>query len=350
MVFNEISFLNDLNKIRYIALPSNPDNNYMLFSIDGVIYKYDLSTKELCFSFKASAYRAMQIYDDDHKILTCDSKIVKIWEFEGNNPDLITSLPIEDKIETFYAPTRKTDKGSYFYIGVFQEMTGFKVYNNKLSEHWYCRDQLQVTALDFTSNCEIVLVGTKNGGTHLYDVKAKKKISDVKNGSGKSVSHINILDDEFCCVSTDDPAVYICQINDGTREPYKLDTIDQKTVCMQTSSDRKTLLLGFENSTIEFWKYRTDKQDFKLLKQIKEDFKVFNIDPLCTSMLMLNPRCRDIEFHIIEWDWNTSMIDQDLQNINLDFENIDDDFKDDEPDKNSKISNVKNKQRSQTAC
>lgn len=70
MVFNEIKFSNDLNKIRNVCLPSNPDSNYLLLSIDGVIHKYDISTKELLFSFKASAYRTMQIFDNDQKILT----------------------------------------------------------------------------------------------------------------------------------------------------------------------------------------------------------------------------------------------------------------------------------------
>lgn len=70
MIFNEIKFSNDLHKIRNIALPTNPDNNFLLLSIDGVIHKYDIATKDLIFSFKASAYRTMQIYDNDSRILT----------------------------------------------------------------------------------------------------------------------------------------------------------------------------------------------------------------------------------------------------------------------------------------
>ena len=96
MKFNEIKFSNDLHKIRNISLPCNPDNNYMLFSIDGVIHKYDISTKEMLFSFKASAYRTMQIYDNDNKILTCDSGQVKIWDFSSENTELLTSLKSEE--------------------------------------------------------------------------------------------------------------------------------------------------------------------------------------------------------------------------------------------------------------
>jgi hypothetical protein len=117
-------------------LPSNPDNNYLLLSIDGVIHKYDISTKELLFSFKASAYRAMQIFDNDQKIITCDSSQAKIWQFESDNPELLTSLPFEDKVDKFYAPSGTIEKSSLYYIGTFQEKSGFKVYKDKLTEHW----------------------------------------------------------------------------------------------------------------------------------------------------------------------------------------------------------------------
>ena len=79
----------------------------------------------------------MQIYDDDHKIITCDSKIVKIWEFDDDNPDIITSLPFEDKIDKFYAPGQYLKSGEYVYLGVFQEADGFKIYKSKLNEHWH---------------------------------------------------------------------------------------------------------------------------------------------------------------------------------------------------------------------
>ncbi len=69
-------------------------------------------------------------------------------------------------------------------------------------------------------------------------------------------------------------------------------------------------------------------------------------------MLILNPKGRDIEYHLIEWEWDTSKIDDDLQKIDLDFENIREiDFKDDtKKDKKLKVSDGKGKKRNQTAC
>ena len=184
----------------------------------------------------------------------------------------------------------------------------------------------------------------------MYDVKAKKKIGDAKIGNGSRVAFINILDEEFSCIANDDPAVYVCPLKDASKQPMKLDTTYRNIVCMKTSSDRKTVVIGFENSTIEFWKYFHEKQDFQLLKQIREDFKIFDIDPLCASILLLNTKCRDIEFHLIEWEWDTTAIEEDLKSINLDFENIKDDFADDNKKGKLQISDGKGKKRSQTAC
>jgi len=119
---------------------------------------------------------------------------------------------------------------------------------------------------------------------------------------------------------------------------------------MKTSYDRKHLVIGFSDSIIEFWKLDERSNKFELLKEIKEDFQYFAIDSLCSSMLILNPKGRDIEFHLIEWEWDTSKIDHDLQNINLDFENIrEEDIKDD-PKPKLKINDGKGKKRNQTAC
>lgn len=51
-IFDEIKFTNDLHRIRYISLSSEYENNYMMLAIDGTVYKYDLATKEMLFSFK----------------------------------------------------------------------------------------------------------------------------------------------------------------------------------------------------------------------------------------------------------------------------------------------------------
>lgn len=55
-IFDEINFTNDLHKIKFVVLSSEIENNYMMLAIDDTVYKYDLATKELLFSFKTQAY------------------------------------------------------------------------------------------------------------------------------------------------------------------------------------------------------------------------------------------------------------------------------------------------------
>ena len=51
-ILDNIKFVNDLHRIKFIELASDVNNNFMILAIDGSIYKYDLATKELLFSFK----------------------------------------------------------------------------------------------------------------------------------------------------------------------------------------------------------------------------------------------------------------------------------------------------------
>ena len=354
MVFNEINFSNDMHKIRNISLPSNPDNNYLLLSIDGVIHKYDTSSKELLFSFKASAYRTMQIFDNDQKILTCDSSQVKIWQFDFDNPELLTSLPFDDKVDKFYAPSGKIGKSSLYYIGVFQDKSGFKVYKDKLTEHWQCRDKISITTLDFMNSNSTILAGTQEGKLCIYDVKDKQSVGEIKIGKGKSIGFVSTVNSKYWWIANEEPAVYIVPLEPGTRETFKLETNPNKVTWMWTSKSEQIIVIGFSDSTIEFWKYYQHSDDFKLLKEVKEDFQLFDIDTFCSSMLILNPKWRDIEFHLIEWDWNTDAINNDLQNINLDFENIRaEDIMETESDNVKAIIDVsdgKGKKRSQTSC
>lgn len=61
-----------------------------------------------------------------------------------------------------------------------------------------------------------------------------------------------------------------------------------------------------------------------LLKVFKDDFKMFDIDPLCSCILTLNDKCRELEYYAIEWDWDTTLIKTDLDKIEAE-ESSDDD-------------------------
>ena len=57
--FDELKFANDLHRIRFVQLSSGLESSFMLLTIDGTVYKYDLATKELLFSFKSQATKGL---------------------------------------------------------------------------------------------------------------------------------------------------------------------------------------------------------------------------------------------------------------------------------------------------
>lgn len=79
----------------------------------------------------------MQIYDNDSKIITCDSAQIKIWSFDNDNTELITSLQLEEKLDRVYVPQVLSERAKMYYVVTFQDKSGFKVYKDKLVEHWH---------------------------------------------------------------------------------------------------------------------------------------------------------------------------------------------------------------------
>ena len=73
----------------------------MLITIDGAVYKYDIATKDLLFSFKAQAYKSLQLFSNDELLITSDSGTIKLWGFYGKEeaPDLITSAQTTIKVD-----------------------------------------------------------------------------------------------------------------------------------------------------------------------------------------------------------------------------------------------------------
>ena len=57
------------SKIDFVELASEPNLHFFLVAMDGIIFKYDLVTKGLIFSFKSQATKAMKLYGNDDKLL-----------------------------------------------------------------------------------------------------------------------------------------------------------------------------------------------------------------------------------------------------------------------------------------
>jgi hypothetical protein len=118
----------------------------MLLAIDGIIYKYDLSTKDIIYQFKSSATRAMQLYGNDTRILAADGFNIKLWEgvsgaatgatirptttFTGRGdevPDMYSMLEVSNKID-MAASNRRGDE---WYVAVVSGAE-FTVFHHQL--------------------------------------------------------------------------------------------------------------------------------------------------------------------------------------------------------------------------
>lgn len=141
--FDELVFTNDLHKIKFMQLPRDPENNYLLLAIDGTIYKYDLSSRDCTWQFKSNATRSMQFCRNDGLILASDANVIKLWELpEGKQtaglvragqgeavPDLFSMLEVEAKMTGVYAT--KTEGETYF---IAVQGQSFSVFKNQLEE------------------------------------------------------------------------------------------------------------------------------------------------------------------------------------------------------------------------
>ena len=86
-------------------MSSEPHRNFFLIAMQGIIYKYDLVTKELLFSFKSDVTNSMHLYDKDDKLLVANDEELRIWDFDDHKeeaPVLLTMKQSPLKIENVY--------------------------------------------------------------------------------------------------------------------------------------------------------------------------------------------------------------------------------------------------------
>ena len=64
------------------------------------MYKYDLVTKELLFSFKTPCESSLMLYEEDDKLLAADDDELRLWDFPDTKediPELIASVELDRK-------------------------------------------------------------------------------------------------------------------------------------------------------------------------------------------------------------------------------------------------------------
>lgn len=100
-------------------MSSEPHRNFFLIAMDGIVYKYDLVTKELLFQFKTNATKSMLLYDKDDKLVVCSDDEIRLWDFFDHKeeaPELLTLMNPSLKVENIYVNKNSPDEGSPLYV------------------------------------------------------------------------------------------------------------------------------------------------------------------------------------------------------------------------------------------
>ena len=65
-------------------------------------------------------------------------------------------------------------------------------------------------------------------------------------------------------------------------------------------------MVGLDDNELMIWQIQGDVQ---LLQTLTNDFKTFDSDDNGTCIMFLNEKCRELDFHAIEWDCDTTAYD-----------------------------------------
>ena len=84
-------------------MSSEPHRNFFLIAMDGLVYKYDLVSKELLFQFQTNA-KTISLYDKDDKLVVASGSEIRLWDFYDHKeeaPELITAMQLSQDPEDF---------------------------------------------------------------------------------------------------------------------------------------------------------------------------------------------------------------------------------------------------------
>jgi hypothetical protein len=126
------------SQIDQVVMSNEPHRNFFLISIQNKVYKYDLVTKELLFSFKTPCESSLMLYEEDDKLLAADDDELRLWDFPDTKediPELIASVELDrkqftvDKIFSFHV-CKDGVKSPHFVL--ISNGNSFKLYTNRL--------------------------------------------------------------------------------------------------------------------------------------------------------------------------------------------------------------------------
>ena len=194
---DELKFQSKSQKIDLVQLSSEPHRNFFLLSMEGIVYKYDLVTKELLFQFKSPSCRGLLLYDEDDKLLAADNKELRLWDFYEHReeaPQLISTIELPFEIENVYTNSicKQGKKNNPFVL--VTNKNHFMLFEKRLELKFKgkCEEGGIFTSAEFHHTEKLVL-GTSNGKLMVYDITMQELAYDPIRLGGESQAVTQII-------------------------------------------------------------------------------------------------------------------------------------------------------------
>ena len=147
-------------------MSSEPHRNFFLIAMDGIVFKYDLVTKELLFQFKTNATKDMKLYDSDDKLVVASDDEVRLWDFDDHKeeaPVLVTMMTPTLKVENIYINKNRSEEGAPLYVLITCQ-NEFILYQKRLEVKMRgAIEKATITAACFNKDSTLLLIGTSKG-------------------------------------------------------------------------------------------------------------------------------------------------------------------------------------------
>lgn len=148
-------------------------------TIDGSVFKYDLATRDLLFSFKTQAMKGLVLYDRDTRLLAADAHQLKLWEFnheKDDAPELIT-VQQQDPLKVEAVFVNKVGASTY-HVTTCRNM--FEVYDFNLDINFHGKvgdEGTTIQCIEF--NQVSMFIGTDKGKIHKFSIDTKLEVGSA---------------------------------------------------------------------------------------------------------------------------------------------------------------------------
>ena len=239
---DELAFVKptDDNDIDLVQMSSEPHRNFFLLAMNGIVFKYDLVTKELLFQFKTNAHKAMLLYDRDDKLVVASDNEVRLWDFFDHKeeaPELLTMMTPLLKVENIFINKNcenryKLENKPEDQVELFVLITcknEFVLYERRLVEKFRGSiDKAVITAACFSRDSSLLLIGTSKGQIITYKVNAGDPVAVPVGNPFQASQDLPVTKLECLMAIEESNDAFLMTIGEFEKEEKKYDEKEKK--------------------------------------------------------------------------------------------------------------------------